>query len=142
MTALCVLVWRTIQADLYYHNLCKCAVWRFWWFMGKLYPKEGKRRTRPFLPVWCDSVTLHNFPLHPLYTLYNIILSMSSIAIFPSCSSSYSPKNISPNTGRQAVQLLPNCHKLPCCEKFNKLLLHAQHTPTTRTTRAGKVPIV
>ena len=29
MTFSCVLVWRTIQAVLYYHILCKCAVWRF-----------------------------------------------------------------------------------------------------------------
>lgn len=38
----CVLVWRTFQADLYYHILCKCSVWRFQRFGVSLYPKEGK----------------------------------------------------------------------------------------------------
>ena len=100
------------------------------------------------MPVSCDSVILYNFPLHPLYTLYNIILSMSSIAILSGRysqaritpytalpSSRYSPKNITPNTGRQAVQLLPQAadtspdtiqdlpasQQLPGCENFNKL---------------------
>lgn len=42
----CVLVWRTFQAILYYHNLCKCFVWRFWRFSVNLYPKEGKTLSR------------------------------------------------------------------------------------------------
>lgn len=33
---------RTNQAILYYHILCKCAVWRFWRLGVNLYPKRGK----------------------------------------------------------------------------------------------------
>ena len=52
MTFPAVLVRRTIQAVLYFQNLCKFAVRRFWRLIGKLYPKEEKRLTEAFLPVW------------------------------------------------------------------------------------------
>lgn len=58
MTFSCVLVWRTIQAVLYYHILCKCVVWRFWVFCVNLYPKEGKT---PYMAIFARLVTNNLF---------------------------------------------------------------------------------
>ena len=88
-------------------------------------PKEQKRLPGPFLPVWCDSVILYKFPLHLLYTLYHIILSMSSIAIF---SGRYSPANISPNTDGKPSST--HQHSNTC-----QLVKILTSSPTARNTR-------
>nr|DAK66504.1 MAG TPA: hypothetical protein [Caudoviricetes sp.] len=54
MTVSCVLVWRTFQAVLYYHFLCKSSVRRFWPFCVNLYPKEGKT---PYKGIFARLVT-------------------------------------------------------------------------------------
>lgn len=122
----------TLSGVLYYHILCKCAVRRFWRFCVNLYPFGVKRLIGAFLPVSCDSVTLYNFSLLSLYTLYHIILSMSSI---DNLSGRYSPTNISPSTYQptrtcQLVKVLTN--------SFPTEHLHQLPTPTQTPT----VPIV
>ena len=153
-----VLVWRTIQAILYYQFLCKFAVRRFRAFGVNLYPKEEKRFTAQIsgsgaIPSYCTI-----FPVfHCLYCTTNRCSPSRTRALFsgqdsgivqaaevPLFSEKYNATDTADILGkeepptplrlRHRFQHLPACQLLPGCESFNKLLL----PPGTHTPPAGQ----